>query len=492
MSGHWTRRAALLGLAAGAASAKVAFALDASPVPRPRPGALGPAIDPKAAVQPLVANAGLTGTVSYVVADAATGRVLAEELGGAPMAPASTAKAITALYALDKLGADYRFVTELLGTGPVANGRLDGDLVLAGSGDPVLDSDALGTLAANLKARGVTEVTGRFLIYDAALPRVERIAFEQPETAGYNPTISGLNLNFNRVHFEWKRAKPDYAITMQARAKNFRPSVTVSTMDIVEERIPVFTYREVAGQDRWTVARHALGNDGARWLPVRQPLAYAGEAFQAIARANGLTLSRAVATGERPDAEVLARHVSAQMPDVLRGMLRYSTNLTAEVTGLHASAVGGDMPGSLRASASPMNLWAAQRFGALETRLVDHSGLGYRSRMTARDMVKILSGADADSRLSPLLRSFNIGNESPGVSVLAKTGTHNFVSALAGYIDRPRGGRLAFAIFCGDPPRRNAVPVALRERPRGARTYASRARRLQQDLLRFWGTRLEV
>ncbi|MEO1239296.1 MAG: D-alanyl-D-alanine carboxypeptidase, partial [Pseudomonadota bacterium] len=247
MTRGWTRRAALAGLSAGVMCAQDAFALDRSPRPIPRPG--GSPDGPPSAPLPtsvsadLVKAAGLGGLVGYAVVDAKTGAPVDGAARDLPMPPASTAKAITALYALEALGPDFRFETTIVATAPIKNGRLEGDLVLVGSGDPLLDSDALGALAADLKAAGLVEVTGRFLIYDRVLPWVERIAFEQPETAGYNPTITGLNLNFNRVHFEWKRAKPDYEITLQARARKFRPSVTVSTMNIVEDRVPVFTYR---------------------------------------------------------------------------------------------------------------------------------------------------------------------------------------------------------------------------------------------------------
>lgn len=490
MTRGWTRRAALAGLAAGALGARGALALDRSPRPIPRPGAQAsaPPPAPQTVSAELIKAAGLGGAVGYAVVDAATGAPVDAGSRDLLMPPASTAKAITALYALDQLGPEFQFETTVVATGPIANGRLDGDLVLVGSGDPLLDSDALGALAADLKAAGLVEVTGRFLIYDRVLPWVERIAFEQPETAGYNPTITGMNLNFNRVHFEWKRAKPDYEITLQARARNFRPAVTVSTMDIVEDRVPVFTYRQEDGRDRWTVARHALGNDGARWLPVRRPVAYAGEAFQSVARSHGIVLSQATRTLARPEGLVLARHRSEPMADVLRGMLRYSTNLTAEVAGLHASAASGDMPQSLTSSAAHMNAWASGRFGATRTALLDHSGLGYGSRMTAGDMAAILTGANRADALRPLLRPVTLGENGRGSTVLAKTGTHNFVSALAGYIDRDDGRRLAFAIFCADTPRRNAVPIALRERPRGSRSYANRARRLQKDLLRHWSS----
>jgi len=71
--------------------------------------------------------------------------------------------------------------------------------------------------------------------------------------------------------------------------------------------------------------------------------------------------------------------------------------------------------------------------------------------------------------------------------VVAKTGTLNFVSALAGYL-RTAGGRdLVFAIFTVDPDRRARAIAAQDEVPEGARGWNQRARRLQQQLLQRWG-----
>jgi D-alanyl-D-alanine carboxypeptidase/D-alanyl-D-alanine-endopeptidase (penicillin-binding protein 4) len=74
------------------------------------------------------------------------------------------------------------------------------------------------------------------------------------------------------------------------------------------------------------------------------------------------------------------------------------------------------------------------------------------------------------------------------VKIHAKSGTLNFVSGLAGYMTQGSGRDLAFAIFSADSARREAVPVAQRERPPGQKAWVGRARVLQNGLLRHWAS----
>ncbi|MDE3123300.1 MAG: D-alanyl-D-alanine carboxypeptidase, partial [Paracoccaceae bacterium] len=149
----------------------------------------------------LIAEAKLGGQVAFLVADARTGQVLEGHNVDLAMPPASVAKTLTTAYALETLGKDYRFKTQVVITGPVANGRVQGDLILWGGGDPTLSSDGLAALASQVAKAGIKGITGRFLVADGALPHVAIIDPTQPPEANYNPGISGLNLDFNRVYF---------------------------------------------------------------------------------------------------------------------------------------------------------------------------------------------------------------------------------------------------------------------------------------------------
>jgi len=483
-----SRRLLLGGAASLVAGRVLAGAPAVSPWPVPRPGGFAGRAVPSP--EALIARADLGGKLGYVVADARSGAVLETLNPLLPMPPASVAKTATATYALEALGADYRFATRLIATGPVRDGRLEGDLILAGGGDPVLNTDDLAGLAQALRQAGLREISGAFLVWAGALPYQRVIDKGQPEHLGYNPSISGLNLNYNRVYFEWKPAASGYTVSMDARSEKYRPQVTGSRMQVVERKAPVYTYAQDGDIDRWTVARAALGDGGGRWLPVRRPDLYVGEVFGWLAQAQGITLPRARAIDRLPEGTVLARHQSPPLSDIVRLMLKYSINLVAEVLGLTASQARGARPRTLKASAARMNAWMKTALGTRHARLSDHSGLSDRSRISASDLVKAL--VRADGRLHQLMKEVvpldENGRARPeaGYAIRAKTGSLNFVSTLAGYVEAPDARPLVFAILTGDIERRAAIPREMRERPPGARGWARRARWLQHRLIDRW------
>ncbi len=436
------------------------------------------------AAERLVQAAGLGGRVGFVVADARTGEVLETLNPVRPLPPASVAKAVTALYALETLGPGFRFETRLVATGPIRGGRLNGDLVLVGGGDPALDADGLYNLAAQAKAAGLREVGGRLLVDASALPAIERIDRTQPEHVGYNPAVGALNLNFNRVNFSWQRAGGDYATTMDARSARFRPEVTTSEIAVANRSLPVYTYGRRGEIDSWTVARGQLGGTGSRWLPVRNPDLYAGDVLRTMLRSNGI-VTPAPRRG-RGQGMTIAVERGATLDRVAASMLQYSTNLVAELLGLTATARLAGPPRSLDASADVMSQWVAQRTGSRRPDFDDHSGLNGTTRISASDMVRLLTAPGAMGRLRPLLKEITLEGP-PRQSVQAKTGTLNFVSGLAGYFDAPTTGRsLAFATFAADTDRRAALTVDQRDRPAGGRNWSRAARSLQFDLIERW------
>lgn len=486
-----------LSVLAGAAIADApltAFRPEARPdaLPPPRPGKR---LRARPSPEEFVTDARLGGDVAYVLSDARTGRIVQSRQADTPMPPASVTKSVTALYALDALGAGHRFRSRVMGSAPVVDGILEGDLVLVGGGDPVLDTEDLASLAAAVKQAGLLEVRGRFLVDAGLLPRIREIDPGQLPHLGYNPSISGLNLNFNRVHFQWTPQGGSYTVTMDARTENYRPAVRVSRMRVADRSVPVYTYEDGGDFDSWTVAKGALGGGGTRWLPVRQPELYAGEVFASLMRSHGIVLNVPEIGEATPSSVEIAGHDSPPLTDIIRDMLKYSTNLTAEVIGMAATAARGLRSGSLSSSAAVMSDWLAVTFGVSST-FADHSGLSDASRITATEMVAILTHPESQAQLEPLLKSITLRDvegtplADPPADVLAKTGTLNFVSALSGYLRSTSGSNLAFTIFTGNLDLRAEVEGSQDELPPGASAWNGRSKRMQQRLLQHWAALL--
>lgn len=499
----WTRRSLLAGLLAGAAGPVLAEAPLRSPRPPPRPrltpvaapglvrgaevagGFAGPT--PEA----LVTAAALGGVTGLALLDAGTGALVEGFAPAAGLPPASTVKALTALYALETLGPRHRFATRVLATAPASGGILQGDLVLAGGGDPTLTTDVLADLAATIRAQGITGVAGRFLVWGGALPGLREIDGGQPAHVGYNPSVSGLNLNFNRVHFGWKKSGAGYDLVLDARDRRHAPPVGMARVTLADRDSPVFVHSLRDRGEEWSVARPALGAEGGRWLPVRLPELYAADVFRTLAAAQGLALPAPEPVAALPAGAVLAATESAPLADVLEAMLKHSTNLTAEAVGMAASAARGGLDRHAQ-SGRAMADWLAARAAVQGARFVDHSGLGGASRIAPADLAAALLRLGPGSGLPDLLKPVKLKDAkgrpmASGPQVAAKTGTLNFVSALAGFLTASDGRRYVFAITSADVARRDALALEQRERPPGGRAWLGRARALQNALLLRWG-----
>jgi DNA-binding CsgD family transcriptional regulator len=143
--------------------------------------------------------------------------------------PASVEKLVTTSAALERLGADARFETEVLATGEVAEGTLDGDLYLRGSGDPTFGTNALSKLAGLVSDTGLEQVTGRVRGDESFF---DRLRGGPSSRFGISPWVGPLSaLSFNRGGMRpfgrgWQTA-PAAFVAERMRVSLRRDDVTV-------------------------------------------------------------------------------------------------------------------------------------------------------------------------------------------------------------------------------------------------------------------------
>jgi D-alanyl-D-alanine carboxypeptidase/D-alanyl-D-alanine-endopeptidase (penicillin-binding protein 4) len=432
--------------------------------------------------------------VGYLLVDLESGLELAALNPDLPLIPASTVKLATAVVALDVLGPEHRFRTELLADGPVRGGVLEGDLILKGGGDPALDvADLLG-LAVRLETSGIRRVEGRLVIDDTAIPRLSEIDPTQPAEAAYNPGIGALSVAFNRVRVSWRGGEEVEVATLP-------PLDEALFQAIAPSRLPPGGVELAGGEGDAVVWRIAdRGRRHESTLPVKDPGLHAGNVFRRLALAQGIELPAPQRGTAPPDAQLLAIHESPPLRHLLRDMLLYSNNMMAEVIGLQAAARLGDASSGLDAAGALLLAHLARLMPEVDWRsalLTNGSGLDAAARLTPRQLAAIARYGWRTDALAALLPgggwSGTLANrfDDPrhALRVWAKTGSVNYGSSLAGYLFTASGRPAVFVTMVSDIGARAEYDAVRRPGPRAqarARAWNARARALQDDLVETW------
>ena len=389
---------------------------------------------------------------------------------------------------------------------------LYGDLYLVGGGDPTLSTNDLQGFVDALKAAGVTRVEGRFLFDESLLTTTREINPKQPVAAVYNPSVSALSLNYNRVHLRWK-GKPgaeNFQTWLRSPADGvFLPVAGVSTGLLpigVQSDTPILL--DGGSRDHWLLSRQ-LPAQGFKELPVRRaPGQVAASLFRLYCRQRGIILPRSQAAPVPAQARLLYTHYSPPLPEMLSGMLFYSTNLSAELIGLVTSRTLRDQPLSIAGSAALLTNWYRRRLPQTDWAgfvSMNHSGLSAMSRHSPRQLTAILSsgaaptseqtrhgGSDTTPPLLDLLPHPGWKNEwaELGEKVRAKSGTMSYADGLTGILTTRTGHRLGFALLLTDFARRAAFDAArLAGRlhtPPEAAAWTERAKAFERALLSYW------
>mgnify|MGYP000870246843 CR=1 FL=1 len=420
---------------------------------------------------------GLSGSDwGYHVIDANTGSEIASYQSDIPQPPASTAKLPTMIASLSILGAGFRFETSLLTNGAIVGDTLNGDLVLRGTGDPLLRTNDLRDLAARLHDQGVREITGNFA-YDSTLPTFSMIEADQPQTAPYNQGISGLNVDFNR-------ARLTQELTASGHIQSYLTPVEATGLTPSVDGFP---------------PRHVTD------VPINRPDVLVARLFRKFAAFEGIHLPEPIAYQPGPALKLIANIHSLPLHEITRVGLEYSNNMVSEVIGLSASSALQFAPTSLSQSSKRLTMWLDQNL-MKDTRfapfLVNHSGLSVASRISPKYMTNLLryalnqrfNGHRFDQLLPPGggREGYRGRFRAPDTAfrIWGKTGSMRYIKGLAGYIDPNSGRRLAFAIFTNDLPRRNQLGHARNMDDKATRADASawrnRAEDFESEMIRRW------
>ncbi|MHB1352362.1 MAG: D-alanyl-D-alanine carboxypeptidase/D-alanyl-D-alanine endopeptidase [Thiobacillus sp.] len=405
--------------------------------------------------------------VAVVVQKVDAERPLLSHNAEAALNPASVMKLVTSFAALDQLGPDYRWTTELWLDGPVAHGGvLDGDLIVRGRGDPTLTLERMWLLQRALRARGVSQVRGR-LVLDAGhfvLPELDPGAFDGEPLALYNALPGALVSNFNAI-----------ALHLRPEGETVRvvPDVTLPGVDLSSELV----LSDDAACDGWSDGvvprfadearrtlvfggRYAAGC-GERTLSLNlfDPATTFDLMFRGLWAESGGRIDGPTVFGEAPVSAPALRFASEPLTEALVRLNKYSNNLMTRNLFLTLGAEAYGAPATPEKAERAVRASLMGR-GISTRKLVLENGAGLSriERLSAAALTQLLRAAyrsplfaEFESALpivaidGTLKHRFN-GSTLAGNAHL-KTGTLRDVSALAGYVVDGRGERWSLVML---------------------------------------------
>ncbi len=397
--------------------------------------------------------------------------------------PASTQKLVTTIGALRILGKEKRFRTVFGYRGNIEEGRLKGDLIIRGGGDPAfLSKEFPGHYGASkelfdrwvqaCKQAGIEQVEGRILVNATYFPSNTlsrgRIWEDMGNYFGAFP--SGMNIMDNtfELRFKTPRATGEKTRIIERNPKTpwLKIENQVRTSDVQKDRAYIFgkpydTHRIVEGT--LPSGRSSYSIEGAMPDPALTTAWMVQQHFeeQGISIRKGFNTFRREGIEEHRMSVELDTIHSPSVEAIVERTNQESKNLFAETLLL-------EMAKKLGATAKPepagkallkrIGKWGVDTKGL---RLADGSGLAPTNRINPAFLVECLSKAWKGSHREAIKNSLPVAGKEGTMSyigggtaaegrVWAKSGYMKGILGYAGYVKGKGGAWKAFALIAND------------------------------------------
>ncbi len=388
-----------------------------------------------------------------------------------PMLPASNMKLLTTGMALDILGSDFSFRTQLLRDG--------GRLIVVGDGDPAFgDPDALATVGAADPARGgrggmgVEDLLRLWVraVVDAGIASVDELIvddriFERefvhpmwPKdqlNERYCAEVCGLNFHLNRLHIT-PRPVPGSAPDI-SRVEPAVPFLQIRNRATSKtgrnDSNTIWTSRSSDRNDLVVNGNVKQAYESPVPAVVHDMPSLFGEILAHRLRAAGVAVARVRLAGPAdppPSGTPVGPVIRTPIATAIERANTDSDNLYAEALFKRAAAAATDRPGSWSLGAEVMAARLSRALGddASGFAVSDGSGLSRANRVTARGLSRWLDQLSRQVGTAEVfLESLAVGGRSgtvrkrfreidPGAATIrCKTGYINGVSTLSGFVE---------------------------------------------------------
>lgn len=434
--------------------------------------------------------------LSVAVWDLANKQSLYEHNTQAMMQPASVMKLLTAVSAIDQLGADFRFTTRLFTSQPIQEkahyavhqGQFKGDIYLQMTGDPSLLERDLSQLIAHLSDSGITHILGNVYLFTQEDEQIRApgwvwddlgICYAAPVsqfTVDKNCIKAQLSLDTVTEHLLTGNGSqhtklvltPDSAISITNSAVFMTPKASEQDKKFCQLSLARFDHNDyhLSGcypSDKPLTLAIAINDPKQNIKSVLKRLfVNAGITLHYDIQEMLTPTHKSKAYQEWMHSLVpLADHSSAPLTVLINTMIKESDNLIADSL---FKAVANDFYGQAsdfsRASQAQANILSTLGIDLRSANLADGSGLSRYNLLSAAQLMSLLQLIYTDTRFSSLdsalpqagvsgTLAYKTGFNHPSLKakIFAKTGTMLGVANLAGRLKTDKGQTYLFVVL---------------------------------------------
>lgn len=379
--------------------------------------------------------------------------------------PASTMKLLTTYAALKILSPSYSWRTEAWVRGEMTAGVLTGDLILKGYGDPFLVYENYAKFIRGLREKGLKSIQGNVIIDNSYFSnhRFDPGAFDHQPFKVYNAVPSALMFNFQSTRFLLSPHEADEQVTVTPYPDipNFKFNNEIEYLTTKCRRSHYRLHFSYDNEKGVTIRGKYSLQCGQKFVlrSFSKPEEHAFNAFRAFWKEQGGILKGSlqvgtVQTGDRK----WHTFSSSTLGEQVRIINKWSNNVMTRQVLLTLGAKKFGEPATLeKGRKAVLDTLATHQINTDGIIIDNGSGLSRISRISARQMAKVLETAYRDPYMPEFMASLSLAgldgtlvsrfrhDDLRGRSHL-KTGTLRHVTAISGYMLNRKGKRLVIVI----------------------------------------------
>jgi len=417
-------------------------------------------------------------TVSISVTDVLTGVVITGYNAEKSLAPASVMKLITSAAALELLGPGYKFRTTTGYSGKLngKNGKLRGNIIITGGGDPVLGSDRFSDHYSDFPEKpiqeivtsGIRKIKGDIITNDSRYDYIPVPAKWLREDIGnyYGAGVFGLSFRDNtlNIHLRTSEAGSVPAVKYSEPIECRIYLNNLLTTGGTEEEGSVFS-APYSSSAILTGSLPAYQDDIVLRASIPDPPLVMSEILYRKLIDAGIEVSGKPSTSRlegdyyNDDVTILSVQSSPPLSEIIRVMNHESINMYAEHLLKEMGRVLSDSGTAQAGIGALRDFLESSGTGTQGLYLADGSGLSPSDAINAGTITKILCYIRKKPEIYPVFyaslpeagKSGTIKNyfKSPVFEsrMRAKSGSMTGVRSYAGYLTSASGRELAFCII---------------------------------------------